>query len=165
MFKTKFNGTKGSFDSGFAGENNLTNKHEFSSDEEKFDTNIQESDNDFPSDFDEYKTLKGEDGISPDIEVEPTDVGYRVTMTDRDGTHIFELTNGISSNIEVFELENGYRVIITDENGKKYFDVFHGASSTIDVEYTEDGHIVTITDKNGTKTKAAFVRRIEIEQE
>lgn len=83
-------------------------KTKFSSIKSSFDTNIQESDNDFPSDFDEYKTLKGEDGISPDIEVEPTDAGYRVTMTDRDGTHIFELTNG----------KDGYTPI----KGVDYFD-------------------------------------------
>lgn len=36
----------------------------------------------------------GEDGISPTVTVEPIEDGYKVTITDRDGAHEFELHNG-----------------------------------------------------------------------
>lgn len=36
----------------------------------------------------------GKDGISPDVEVEKTENGHRVTITDKDGTESFDIPNG-----------------------------------------------------------------------
>ncbi len=47
--------------------------------------------------------LKGADGESPTVEVTPLDDGYRITITDKAGKHVFDLYNGKSgeANFEV----------------------------------------------------------------
>lgn len=68
----------------------------------------------------------GEDGYSPTIEVNRTEVGHNLIITDKNSTKTVEILNG------------------TD--GKD------GVSPTIDVTDTENGHLLTITDVTGTKT-------------
>lgn len=68
----------------------------------------------------------GDDGCSPTIDVNRTEVGTNLTITDVNGTKTVAVLNGV--------------------DGKD------GLSPTIDVTDTENGHLITIMDINGTKT-------------
>ena len=111
---------------------------------------------------------KGDDGISPKVEVENIDGGHRVIITDASGSQQFDVMDGedgegsgsvepgFSPTVNVTTITGGHRVTITDVNGSRYFDVMDGEdgedgySPTIKVSTISNGHRVTVTDKNGT---------------
>jgi hypothetical protein len=59
-----------------------------------FNTKFTSSDDRFESQFDGYEVLKGEDGISPIVEISHTDRGHKIIITDKEGTHTFEVLDG-----------------------------------------------------------------------
>lgn len=72
---------------------------------------------------------KGEPGISPTVDISAIDGGYRLTITDAEGTEtadILDGTDGYSPAITVTNITNGHRVTITDRSGTKSFDVLNG---------------------------------------
>lgn len=111
---------------------------------------------------------KGDDGISPKVEVVNIDGGHRVIITDASGRQQFDVMDGedgegsgsaepgFSPTVNVATITGGHRVTITDVNGSRYFDVMDGEdgedgySPTIKVSTISNGHRVTVTDKNGT---------------
>lgn len=52
------------------------------------------SDGKFPSSFDSFQILKGEDGFSPIVDVEQTEKGHKITITDKEDVQTFEVLNG-----------------------------------------------------------------------
>lgn len=106
----------------------------------------------------------GKDGISPTVKTEPTDSGHKITITDADGAHSFELSHGtdgadgISPTMSVDSTETGYLVTLNDAAGSQSFNLMHGKDGThgvspsMAVEETDDGYRVTLTDAAGEKT-------------
>jgi len=89
----------------------------------------------------------GKDGVSPTVSTEAIEGGYRVTITDGSGPHVYELKNGedgadgkngsngqdgadgadgVSPTITVTNIAGGHRVTVTDATGTKFFDVMNG---------------------------------------
>lgn len=101
---------------------------------------------------DTIKGDPGEDGVSPIFEVEAITGGYRLTITDANGTHTFDLMDGtdgkdgqdgkdgkdgqdgepgddgVSPTITITTITGGHRVTITDADhpGGQTFDVMDG---------------------------------------
>ena len=121
-------------------------------------------------------SLRGENGITPEIEVgtvETLPAGSLATVTitgditnpvinfgiprGANGTSGGEGggVDGISPIITVTEIQNGHRVTIVDINGTQDFDVLDGDDGVSPIISSEDipgGHRLTITDVNGVKT-------------
>ena len=86
--------------------------------------------------------VKGDDGFSPTIEIETVSNGHRVTVTDKNGSQSFNVTNGangtngqdgakgedgFSPTITVTQITNGHRVSISAKDGSaSSFDVLNG---------------------------------------
>lgn len=85
----------------------------------------------------------GQDGISPDVSVTAITGGHRVTITDAQGTHVFDVMDGengspgatgspgddgVSPAVTVTQITGGHRVAITDAQGTNTFDVMDGAT-------------------------------------
>lgn len=80
----------------------------------------------------------GADGYSPTVSVSNITGGHRVTITDADGSHVFDVmdgvdgtdgtdgTDGYSPTVTVEEITGGHRVTITDVDGDHSFDVMDG---------------------------------------
>lgn len=118
----------------------------------------------------------GKDGISPTVGVSPIDGGYKITITDKDGSRTIDLMNGskgddgFSPDVNVTDIANGKKITITDargattfylydgedgytpEKGKDYTDGKDGVSPTVDITDIAGGHRITITDKDGTNS-------------
>lgn len=98
---------------------------------------------------------RGNDGISPTVDVTENESGHRVEITDVYGTHSFDVRDG----------KDGY----TPQKGIDYFDGYtpvkgvdykdgesgapgaDGFSPVVQVQDITGGHRVTVTDKNGAK--------------
>lgn len=87
----------------------------------------------------------GQDGFSPVITVTDITGGHRVSITDANGTQIFNVMDGqngtdgqdgYSPTVSVTEITGGHRVTITDAQGAHTFDVMDG----------EDAHAVDAGD-------------------
>ena len=78
----------------------------------------------------------GQDGYSPTINVEESESGYELTITDSNSTktiHLYHGTpgkDGFSPIIEVTDIENGHLLTITDINGTKTIEVLNGKNGT-----------------------------------
>ena len=118
----------------------------------------------------------GVDGISPTVGVSPIDGGYRITITDKDGSRTIDLMNGskgddgFSPDVNVTDIANGKKITITyaagantfylydgedgktPEKGKDYTDGKDGFSPAVDITDIAGGHRITITDKDGEKS-------------
>lgn len=77
---------------------------------------------------------QGEEGFSPSVVVSSINLGHRVTITDADGQHSFDVLNGsngsdgYSPTVAVSDITDGHRVTITDKahpHGQS-FDVMDG---------------------------------------
>ena len=80
----------------------------------------------------------GADGVSPEVTVTEISGGHRVTITDAEGTHTFDVmddedgqpgtpgTPGVSPDVTVTTITGGHRVTITDATGTETFDVMDG---------------------------------------
>lgn len=98
---------------------------------------------------------EAEDGTSATVVVTPIANGHRVTITDADGDHVFDVMDGVSSTISVSNITGGHRLTITDKTGVHTVDVMDGAkgndgySPTVSITDIPGGYNVTITDKSG----------------
>lgn len=90
----------------------------------------------------------GADGYSPTIEVSAITGGYRITITDKNGSKTVDVLDGqngaagspgadgapgedgVSPTVEITEIEGGHRVTITDATGTHDFDVMDGKDGT-----------------------------------
>ena len=66
----------------------------FHSSDDKFGSRFGNSDEGFGSQFDGYEVLKGEDGISPVVEVTDIIGGHRIIITDKEGKNAFDVMDG-----------------------------------------------------------------------
>lgn len=90
----------------------------------------------------------GKDGVSPTISVEEISGGYRLTITDANGSRTYDILNGedgapgqngeagspgvngedgVSPTIEITEITGGHRLTITDKNGTRSVDIMNGS--------------------------------------
>lgn len=94
----------------------------------------------------------GDDGISPVVTVTDITGGHRITITDAEGIHFFDILDGakgdpgqpgapgqpgddgISPTISVTNIAGGHRVNITDANGTQSFDVMDGDAADAPVQ-------------------------------
>ena len=60
-----------------------------------FNTKFSASNNSFDSQLNTNENTGGNDGFSPDIEIQQITNGYRIIITDKDGTESFDIFNGI----------------------------------------------------------------------
>lgn len=95
----------------------------------------------------------GKDGVSPTVKTDSISGGTRVTITDAEGEHTFDVLNGKdggeAATPEVGE--NGNWFINGEDTGKPSHgaDGADGFSPTVDVADGDGTHTVTITDKDG----------------
>lgn len=109
----------------------------------------------------------GSDGYSPTVTVEAITGGHRVTITDAEGDHVFDVMDGeggggsaVSPTVTVTDIAGGHRVTITDidhplgqsfdvmdgENGADGINGTDGVSPEVTIASITGGHSVTITD-------------------
>lgn len=69
---------------------------------------------------------KGDPGVSPTISILDLDTGYRLTITDVNGTETADIMDGTSPHVSVSTTADGHRVTVTDKNGSTSFDVTDG---------------------------------------
>ena len=101
------------------------------------------------------------EAVSPHVSTAPIAGGTRVTITDIDGSHEFDLMDGedgddgVSPTVSTAAITGGTRVTITDGSGDHAFDVMDGekgdpgASPTVSTVAITGGTRVTITDGSG----------------
>ena len=106
----------------------------------------------------------GEDGVSPVVTVESITGGHRVTITDANGDHVFDVLDGVNGDpgrgiatiakTGTSGLTDTYTITYTDGNVQTYTVVngADGVSPTIVVSSITGGHRLTITDAQGTQT-------------
>lgn len=119
----------------------------------------------------------GADGFSPTVSITAITGGYRISITDKDGTYTADVLNGhdghdgadgddgFSPTVSITSITGGHRVTITDKNGDHTADIMDGVdgdpgtpgdpgqdgySPTVSITDITGGHTVTITDKNGS---------------
>lgn len=110
----------------------------------------------------------GADGISPTVTTTAIPNGYRITITDADGSHVFDIYNGndgetgpagYSPTVTVQTITGGHSITITDEDGDHTFNVLDGLngvdgddgiSPEVSITPITGGHRVTIVDVNGS---------------
>lgn len=99
---------------------NLNSQFNSQSGNQTFRTSFSSSNNQMSSSFDGYEVLKGEDGISPVLDVIQTDTGYRVSITDKNGVQYFDINNGkngvdgTNGKTPIFKMENGVLYVAYD---------------------------------------------------
>ena len=112
----------------------------------------------------------GADGVSPTVTTAQIANGYRITITDADGSHVFDIYNGndgeigpagYSPTVTVQTITGGHSVTITDEDGDHTFNVLDGLngidgddgiSPEVTITSITGGHRITIVDVNGSHT-------------
>ena len=106
----------------------------------------------------------GEDGVSPVVTVESITGGHRVTITDANGDHVFDVLDGVNGDpgrgiatiakTGTSGLTDTYTITYTDGTTQTYSVVngADGTSPTIVVSSITGGHRLTITDAQGTQT-------------
>lgn len=125
----------------------------FGQGESDFPVKIGATDNGMDVDFGNTQLIKGDkgdDGISPTVDITPIDGGHRISITDADGTETADVLDGKDGR-NGKDGADGY----TPVKGVDYFDGDPGAdgiSPTVAVQDITGGHRVTITDKDGAKT-------------
>lgn len=106
-------------------------------------------------------TAVGE-GFSPTVEVEEITGGHRVTITDGDGPHVFDVMDGVdgtSVTVTSASITGGHRLTIVSASGTTTVDVMDGTDGSDgadgdsivvkSVDAVEGGVNLTVTDKNG----------------
>ena len=91
----------------------------------------------------------GADGVSPTVAVSNITGGHRVTITDADGSHVFDVMDGVdgtdgtdgedgfSPTITVTDISGGHRLTITDVNGTQTVDVMDGTGGGGTSDYAD----------------------------
>ena len=104
------------------------------------------------------------EGYSPTVTITDITGGHRVTITDEDGDHVFDVldgedgqdgTDGVSPTISIDTVSGGHEITISDATGFHTFTVADGedgSSATIQVSTITGGHRLTIRDASGTHT-------------
>ena len=107
---------------------------------------------------------KGDDGFSPIANVQQTDTGATITVTDKSGTTTANIENGdpgepgFSPSAKVEQTETGATITVTDKSGTTSVNINNGNkgdpgfSPSASVQQTETGATITITDASGTTT-------------
>lgn len=117
----------------------------------------------------------GSDGYSPTVSITTISGGHRITITDKDGEHIFDVMDGLpgepgqdgsdgsdgySPTVSVTDITGGHQVTITDADGAHTFTVMNGLngqdgsdgapgySPEVTISTITGGHRVTITDED-----------------
>lgn len=111
----------------------------------------------------------GTDGYSPTVTITTITGGHRITITDVDGDHVFDVldgrdglkgdpgedgNDGISPAVVVNEITGGHSVDITDAYGTTSFDVMDGTpgfSPIVSTEPITGGTQLTIESEDGTQ--------------
>ena len=102
--------------------------------------------------------FKGDPGYSPTVQITDITNGHRVTITDEEGTHaydVFDGGDGVSPSVSTSAISGGTAVTITDRSGNHTFNVYDGAngvSPDLTVTDITNGHRITIVDVSGTNT-------------
>lgn len=108
---------------------------------------------------------KGDDGISPTAEIEQTEDGAVITITDKTGTTTAEIKNGekgddgVSPEAKVEATEDGAKITITDKDGTTVTVVNNGEdgngikSAVLNPDYT-----LTLTFTDGTSYTTPSIR-------
>lgn len=97
----------------------------------------------------------GPEGFSPSVTVSEIVGGHRITITDLNGPHsfnVFDGDDGVSPVITITDITGGHRVVITDLEGPHEFDVMDGddgLSPAVTITNITGGHKLTITDATG----------------
>ena len=89
----------------------------------------------------ESQNIKGDNGISPDVEVAQITGGHRVTITDAEGEHSFNVidgVDGVSPVVTITNITGGHRVSIADATGTHEFDVTNGTDGENGVTFTPE---------------------------
>lgn len=110
---------------------------------------------------------EGEDGYSPTVTVSLITGGYRLTITDVNGDHVFNVMDGapglpgqdgVSPYAVIISIPGGHRISIVDINGSQTFDIMdgkdgiNGISPNASVTKSGNTATITITDVSGTTT-------------
>lgn len=72
----------------------------------------------------------GDPGFSPTVEITDITGGYRLSITDAEGTEtadILDGADGVSPTITITAITGGHRVTVKDATSEKSFDVLNGA--------------------------------------
>lgn len=121
-----------------------------------FAAKFEENGESVPADFGEVNTLKGEDGVSPTVDITPIDGGHRVSITDINGTQTADVMDGKDGRDGV-DGNDG----IDGKDGQNGKDGADGISPTVSVQDITGGHRVTISDKDGEKVFDVMDGKVE----
>ena len=91
----------------------------------------------------------GDDGVSPVVTVESITGGHRVTITDANGDHVFDVLDGVSPTIIITDITGGHQVTITDATGPHNFDVMDGDSGAIFTPAVSAEGVISWTNNGG----------------
>lgn len=72
---------------------------------------------------------KGDDGFSPTVAIETITGGHKITITDADGDHDFDVLDGHSVTVETKKIDGGTRITFTDVDQSYTVDVMDGKSA------------------------------------
>lgn len=116
-----------------------------------FTPKFSSTDGSFSSNFHKYEFINGEDGFSPIIETVPIENGYQITITDKDKTTSFELTNGQDGKTPFFKSEGDDLLISYDKEnwiviGRIKGDKGDTGNGIIDVIFEEDYKLTFVFD-------------------
>ncbi len=97
--------------------------------------------------------IRGGNGVSPTVSISPITGGYRISITDKDGTKTADIMNGqkgddgISPTVSVSKSGKVTTVSITDKNGTKTATINDGADGKTPVKGVDynDGASVTVS--------------------
>lgn len=98
------------------------------------------------------------DGYSPTVTTTAIEGGNRVTITDKNGSKVFNVMNGedgISPNVTLVNIDGGTRVVLTDYQGANTFDIMDGEdgmSPNVTLVKIDGGTRVVLTDYQGANT-------------
>ena len=109
--------------------------------------------------------IKGPDGFSPTVDITAIEGGHKVTITDKNGPHNFNVTNGadgkdgaagsdgadgFSPTVDITAIEGGHKVTITDKNGPHNFNVTNGADGMDGLSAGFGNVTATVSNTTGT---------------
>ena len=95
----------------------------------------------------DLKGGKGDDGVSPTVQVSQQTNGAKVTITDKDGEQSFTISNGKSVYAHIYEVPAGHIVNLEDAAGEHIFEVKDGYTPVKGEDYwTEEDKQALVND-------------------